>query len=165
MAMKKRAAKSRRSKARAPGRKKSSAKKPTRKKASSAKKPARKKAARNPARKGPVKRARVKRPVRRRTRPVDEREVEDRRADFEVPERLEGRGLGPESAGQSGDTLGLSRSEIADSESVEELIEEGQAFEAGVISGVENAPDADQGGVRTREVPEDDVPQEYLDEQ
>ena len=71
--------------------------------------------------------------------------------------------MGAESAGQSGDTEGLSRTEEADSESVEELLEEGQAFEAGVISGVENAPDADQGGVRTRQVPEDDVPQEYLD--
>jgi hypothetical protein len=74
------------------------------------------------------------------------------------------RGLGPEAGGQSGDTEGLSRAELADSESVEELLEEGQAFEAGVVSGVENAPDADKGGVRTRQVPEDDVPQEYLDE-
>jgi hypothetical protein len=74
------------------------------------------------------------------------------------------RGLGPEAGGQSGDTEGLSRAELADSESVEELLEEGQAFEAGVISGVENARDADKGGVRTRQVPEDDVPQEYLDE-
>jgi hypothetical protein len=74
------------------------------------------------------------------------------------------RGLGPETGGQSGDTEGLSDAEIADSESVEELVEEGQAFEAGIVSGVENAPDADQGGVRTRQVPEDDVPQEYLDE-
>jgi len=74
------------------------------------------------------------------------------------------RGLGGEPAGQSGDTEGLSRAEEADSESVEELVEEGQTFEAGVISGVENAPDADKGGVRTRQVPEDDVPQEYLDE-
>jgi hypothetical protein len=73
------------------------------------------------------------------------------------------RGLGPEAAGQSGDTAGLSRAELVDSESVEELLEEGQAFEAGVVSGVENAPDADEGGVRTRQVPEDDVPQEYLD--
>ena len=47
---------------------------------------------------------------------------------------------------------------------MEELLEEGQAFEAGVVSGVENAPDADEGEVRTREVPEDDVPREYLDE-
>jgi len=73
------------------------------------------------------------------------------------------RGLGPDAAGQSGDIEGLSRDEVADSESVEELIEEGQAFEAGVVSGVENAPNADEGGVRTRQVPEDDVPQEYLD--
>lgn len=74
------------------------------------------------------------------------------------------RGLGPEAAGQAGDTEGLSQAELADSESVEELVEEGQAFEAGIVSGVENAPDADRGGVRTRQVPEDDVPQEYLDE-
>jgi hypothetical protein len=74
------------------------------------------------------------------------------------------RGLGPEAGGQSGDNEGLSRAELADSESVEELLEEGQAFEAGIVSGVENAPDADRGGVRTRQVPEDDVPQEYLDE-
>ena len=73
-------------------------------------------------------------------------------------------GLGPESGGQSGDTEGLSEEESVDSESVEELVEEGQAFEAGVISGVENAPNADEGGVRTRQVPVDDVPQEYLDE-
>jgi hypothetical protein len=74
------------------------------------------------------------------------------------------RGLGPEAGGQSGDTEQISRVEIADSESVEELLEEGQAFEAGVVSGVENAPDADEGEVRTREVPEDDVPEEYLGE-
>jgi hypothetical protein len=73
-------------------------------------------------------------------------------------------GLGPESGGQSGDIEGLSEIASADSESVEELVEEGQAFEAGVISGVEDAPDADQGGVRTRQVPVDDVPPEYRDE-
>ena len=73
-------------------------------------------------------------------------------------------GLGPEAGGQSGDTEGLSEEESVDSESVEELVEEGQAFEAGIISGVEDAPNADEGGVRTRQVPVDDVPQEYLDE-
>jgi hypothetical protein len=72
------------------------------------------------------------------------------------------RGTGPGSAGQSGDTQGLSDIEEAGSESVEELVEEGQSYEAEVISGVENAPDADKGGVRTRQVPEDDVPDEYL---
>ena len=33
-----------------------------------------------------------------------------------------------------------------------------------MIGGIENAPDADQGEVRTRQVREDDVPGEYLDE-
>jgi len=86
-----------------------------------------------------------------------------RRRAFEalLPEAEETRGLGPESGGQSGDTEGLSRAEISDSESVEELVEEGQAFEAGLVDAVENAP---EGEIRTREVPEDDVPQEYLDE-
>src|SRR5262245_41933549 len=75
---------------------------------------------------------------------------------FTVNTPLAARGLGAEAGGQSGDTEGLSRAELADSESVEELVEEGQAFEAGIVEGVENAPDADQGGVRTRQVPEDD---------
>ena len=51
-----------------------------------------------------------------------------------------------------------------DSESVEELVEEGQAREAAAISGVEDAPDPDEAEVRTRQVPEDDVPEEYTDE-
>ena len=59
---------------------------------------------------------------------------------------------------------GLSPRDIADSESVEELVEEGQAYEADAISGVEDALDPDQGEVHTHEVPEDDVPEEYLDE-
>lgn len=66
-----------------------------------------------------------------------------------------------EQAGQSGDVQGLSAVEDVDSESVAELAEEGQAFEAGIVNAVENAPDADQGGIRTEEVPEDDVPAEY----
>jgi len=67
------------------------------------------------------------------------------------------------SGGQSGDLQGLSNRELADSESVDELLEEGNALEAGVVSGVEEADDADEREVRTREVPEDDVPEEYLD--
>jgi hypothetical protein len=47
-------------------------------------------------------------------------------------------------------------------ESVEELVEEGQSFEAEVISGVENAPDPDVAEVYTKQIPEDDVPLEYL---
>lgn len=79
---------------------------------------------------------------------------------FEIAARPTKRGLGQNAAGQSGDLQGLSRVEDVDSESVEELIEEGQAFEADAISGVENAPDADQGEVRVHERPEDDIPPE-----
>ena len=79
---------------------------------------------------------------------------------FEVVAPPRRRGLGQNAAGQSGDLQGLSRAEDADSESVEELIEEGQAFEADVVSGVENAPDADQGEVRTHGRPEDELPPE-----
>jgi len=70
---------------------------------------------------------------------------------------------GPDSAGQSGDLQQIPDSALADSESVEELVEEGNAYEAGILSGVENAPDPDVAEVRTREVPEDDVPEEYRD--
>jgi hypothetical protein len=71
-------------------------------------------------------------------------------------------GLGTGSAGQSGDTQGLSHLAQAGSESVQELVEEGQSFEAEVISGVEDAPDPDVAEVHTKQVPEDDVPSEYL---
>lgn len=73
------------------------------------------------------------------------------------------KGLGPDSAGQSGDTQGLSDLAEADSESVEELLEEGQSYEAEVIAGIENAPDPDVSEVHTKQVPEDDVPSEYLE--
>jgi hypothetical protein len=69
----------------------------------------------------------------------------------------------PNAAGQAGDLQGLSDTEEVDSESVVELLEEGQSFEAEVVRGVENAPDADVAEVTTTEVPEDDVPSEYLD--
>jgi hypothetical protein len=72
-------------------------------------------------------------------------------------------GLGARSGGQSGDLQGLSNAGGADSESVDELLEEGNAFEAEVVKGVEDVPDADEGEVKTHEVPEDDVPEEYQD--
>lgn len=72
------------------------------------------------------------------------------------------RGLGAHSAGQSGDTQGLSNMEEAGSESVEELAEEGQNFEADAVGGVEEA-DGSQDEVHTRQVLEDDVPLEYLE--
>jgi hypothetical protein len=74
---------------------------------------------------------------------------------------FEPKGLGPRSGGQSGDLQGLSELESADSESVGELLEEGNAFEAEVVKGVEDVRDADKGEVVTHEVPEDDIPEEY----
>jgi len=74
----------------------------------------------------------------------------------------EPRGLGARSAGQSGDLQGLSGIAGAASESVEELLEEGNAFEAEVVKGVEDAGDADEGEIISHEVLEDDVPDEYL---
>jgi len=72
-------------------------------------------------------------------------------------------GSGARSGRQSGDLQGLSNVEGADSESVGELLEEGSAFEADVVTGVEDAGNADEKEVRTHEVSEDDVPGEYLD--
>jgi hypothetical protein len=66
---------------------------------------------------------------------------------------------------RSPDFEGLSREEQADSESVDELTEEGNVFEAGAVQGVEEADNADEREVHTHEVPEDDVPEEYLDKE
>jgi hypothetical protein len=85
------------------------------------------------------------------------------RASAGVLVAYEQRGLGARSGGQSGDTQGLSGTATFDSESVEELLEEGQSFEAEVLNGVETARDPDEAEVITREVVEDDVPTEYLD--
>ena len=74
-------------------------------------------------------------------------------------------GLGARSGEQSGDLQGLSNVQGADSESVDELLEEGNAFEADVVKGVEDAGDADGREVHTHEVPQDDVPGEYLNKE
>src|ERR1700737_3536090 len=66
--------------------------------------------------------------------------------------------------GGAGDSRGISVVEGADSESPKELLEEGQTFESGIVSGVQNAPNADEGEVRTHEVPMDDVPPDYDDQ-
>jgi hypothetical protein len=71
--------------------------------------------------------------------------------------------LGARPGEQSGDLQGLSNVQRADSESVDELLEQGNAFEAEVVKGVEDAGNTDEGEVRTHEVPpQDDVPGEYL---
>jgi hypothetical protein len=78
---------------------------------------------------------------------------------------LEPKDLGARSGGQSGGLQGLSNRRRASSESVDELLEEGNAFEAEIVKGVEEAGDADEHEVRTHEVPQDDVPEEYQDQE
>jgi hypothetical protein len=64
----------------------------------------------------------------------------------------------------TGDLQGISVVEDVDSESADELLEEGQAFEAGIVSGVEKAGNASESEVKTHEVLQDDVPEEYDDD-
>jgi len=73
------------------------------------------------------------------------------------------KGLGSFTGGQAGDIQGISGRPGIDSESVTELLEEGQTFEAEAVAGVENAADPDVSEVVTHQVPEDDVPEEYQD--
>jgi hypothetical protein len=120
-------------------------------------KPAKKSPPKNPKKKpaskkkpAPKKALTKKRPVRGKSEVVDS-------------VAFDPKGLGPRSGGQSGDLQGLSNREGSNSESVDELLEEGNAFEAEIVKGVEDAPDADEGEVRTHEVLEDDVPDEYLE--
>jgi hypothetical protein len=134
-------------------------KKPTRKK-KSAKKPARPKKKIIARKKPAPKKAAPKKKLARKKKTASRTPAEVSNP-IVSPSR---RGLGPGAGGQSGDNQGLSRKESADSESVEELSEEGQEYEAEVISGVENARDPDQGEVTTKEVLEDDVPSEYDDQ-
>jgi hypothetical protein len=70
--------------------------------------------------------------------------------------------VGPDSAGQSGDPIGLSNIEDANEESVDELAETDQAFEANAVLGVEEAADRPEKEVQThtgdRYRREDDIP-------
>jgi hypothetical protein len=75
---------------------------------------------------------------------------------------LDPKGLDSKSGGQSGALQGLSDVESASSESVDELLEEGNAFEAEIVKGVEDAPDPDQGEVRTHQRPqEEDLAEDF----
>jgi|ERR1700690_3837276 hypothetical protein len=142
--------------------KKKAPKKLARKKATPRKKSAKKKSARK---KAAPKRAAVKAKVaapkktaRKKTRAPKKVGAKIQTLNTEAFPR---EGLRPRSGGQSGDLQGLSNIAGAESESVDELLEEGNAFEADVVKGVEDA--GDEGEVHTHEVPEDDVPEEYLD--
>ena len=80
----------------------------------------------------------VKRKLRNEEVPIDELES--------VPEDL-----ASDSAGQSGDAQGLSQIADVEEESVEELAETDQAYEAEVLEGVEDAGDHPERPVQTRE--------------
>lgn len=95
---------------------------------------------------------------------LDPEDVQSRRHQAAQTEaQLQAEAAQGRSAGQAGSLQGLSDAALAGPESVDELLEEGNAFEAEAVAGVEDAPDADQGEVKTHEFPEDDVPEEYLD--
>jgi hypothetical protein len=154
MAKKKKAKK----KKKAPGKK--TPKKPVKKSPTLKKKPARKKKTATPkraaakAKRGSKKKTAPKKTSASRKQPAAKSPTVDTAA-------FTREGLRSRSGGQSGDLQGLSNREGADSESVDELLEEGNAFEADIVKGVEDA--GDEGEVHTHEVPEDDVPEEYLD--
>lgn len=116
---------------------------------------------RKPAKKQPARKRVASKPkVRSRKRPTSVS------AEAELKREFQNRtltGPGKISRRRSEDFDGVSRAEQADSESVDELVEEGNVFEAGAVAGVQEADDADEREVPTHEVPEDDVPEEYLD--
>ena len=60
---------------------------------------------------------------------------------------------GPDSGGQSGDLTGLEEEPEAGPDSVEDLVETGQYYEAEVVEGIEDAPPADEAEVTTHERP------------
>ena len=146
-----------------PAKKKSKSKTAKSKSKTAKKKPASRKSARKTAssnrslrRKAPPKKA-AKRRTRQKPASVS--------AERELQQEIRSRRLTGTETGQSrqSDFQGLSRKEYADSESVDELVEEGNIFEAGAVAGVEEADDSDEREVHTHEVPEDDVPEEYLE--
>jgi hypothetical protein len=117
--------------------------------------------ARSGKKKGSIKRRQVarKRPVRETEEVMGSQSVETVPLSAVRPKARTAR-----VGGGAGDYRGISVVEGADSESPKELLEEGQTFESGIVSGVQNAPNADEGEVQTREVPQDDVPLEYDDD-
>jgi hypothetical protein len=73
----------------------------------------------------------------------DEAQIDEIGSDLKV--------AGSDSAGQSGDAQGLSQMADADEESVGELAETDQAYEAEAVEGLEDAADHPERAVRTRE--------------
>lgn len=145
---KKSASKPKKSAARKPARRKASLKKATSKKKTPVKKPTRKKAV-------IAKKAKRKSTPRKVTAPPKPQRLDTAEIDREQKRARAGV--------LSGDLQGFSRKGRADSESVDELLREGNAYEAGIQQGVEEADDADESEVMSHEVLADDVPKEYLD--
>jgi hypothetical protein len=139
-----------------PATKSANNKKPAAKKKSTLKKTAAKTSGAAPKKAASAKTANVRTKVQKKPAPARGQRFND--------EPYEVQGLISGSTTESGDTQGLSNVESADSESVDELVEEGNAFEADAVAGVERAGDRPGKEVRTHEVPEDDVPEEYLDQ-
>ena len=73
----------------------------------------------------------------------DEAQIDELGSDMEE--------AGSDSAGQSGDAQGLSQIADADEESVEELAETDQPYEAGVVNGLEDAAEHPERAARTHE--------------
>ena len=72
--------------------------------------------------------------------------------------------FGPTSGDHASDDQGLPNIPEADSEGVKELVDEGQPFEGSAVDEVEETSEPEASEVRTRQVPEDDVPPEYLEQ-
>ena len=140
-------------------------------KVASAKKVAQKKKVAASAKKKPVAKAKIatkassaaKKTAPKRTLAVSQASIVQGNQDVETV-RLKPKSRVARAGTGAGDLQGISIVEDVDSESADELLEEGQAFEAGIVSGVEKAGNAEGSEVVTHEVPEDDVPKEYDDE-
>ena len=145
-----------------PAKKKNKSKAPKSKSKTSKKRTAPRKSAKKTAssKKSLKRKAPPKKAAKRRARPKPKSVSAER----ELQQEIRSRRLTGTETGQSrqSDFQGLSRKEYADSESVDELVEEGNVFEAGAVAGVEEADNSDEREVHTHEVPEDDVPDEYL---
>ncbi len=84
---------------------------------------------------------------------VDAAERDDEVGESEEEATAESDVAPSEKGGQAGDEEGLPDVPEAASESVEELVDEGQAFEAEVVDGVENAPAADEAELTIHDRP------------
>jgi hypothetical protein len=132
-------------------------KKPAKSKKTARKKPARRKPA--PKKRATRKTKAALRKAAPRKSALKKRRVRGRSQNLETV-AFEPEGLRSRAGGQSGNLQGLSSAAGADSESVDELLEEGNAFEAEVVKGVQDAAASDEKEVVSHEVPEDPVPKE-----